>query len=121
MLIKDKPKIMFPFNIPRHCQYSGAFGPVARGGHTHVLGVAMLDVVLTLLGAYLLRYLTHRFTKYRVPYPVFAIGLFVLSIFLHRMFCVCTVVNGLLFPNDPMCFGVVHSGSDYVGSGGGEL
>lgn len=112
---------MIPFHIPRYCQYSGAFGPVARSGHTHVLGVAMLDVILTMLGAYLLRYLTHRFTKYRAPYPVFAIGLFVLSIFLHRMFCVCTVVNGLLFPNDPMCRGVAQVVTDYEDSSGGEL
>lgn len=87
--------------MTQFCQYSDAFGPPGQGLHTHIGGIAMFDVLLTLIGAYLIQML---FAKLNVKahYMYFLVGLFVLSVFLHYTFCVCTTVTMMLFPM-PMC------------------
>jgi len=76
------------------CKYKNALGVPNEGIHSYRLfGVAIVDVVMTLIGAYLISY----FFKYNLLYTT--IGLFVLGIILHRVFCVRTTVNKILFPN----------------------
>jgi hypothetical protein len=62
--------------------------------HTHVLGIAIADVLFTIIGAFLFHYI---YPKYSVW--VYLIGLFLLGIILHRLFGVKTTVDKLLFGN----------------------
>jgi hypothetical protein len=52
-----------------------------------------MDVIMTILAAYLISI----FFKYNFIYTTLA--LFILGIMLHRLFCVRTTVDKLLFPN----------------------
>jgi hypothetical protein len=72
-------------------QYKDVLGIPGKGVHTHVLGVAIGDVIMTILGAYLF----HRFTGY--TFWKCLLGLFILGIILHRLFAVRTTLDKLLF------------------------
>lgn len=69
------------------CKYKNALGEPGEGVHFHIGGIAVVDVVLTLIGAYLLA----RYT--RVPMWGAIVGLFVLGIVVHAIFCVDTTLN----------------------------
>lgn len=85
------------------CQYSEALGIPGEGMHKHYFfGMAIFDVLMTIIGAYLI-FLLLDMLDIHVNYFTCLAALFVLGIFLHRQFCVCTTVNSILFPNDPMC------------------
>ena len=74
------------------CKYKNALGEPNKGIHSYRLfGVAIIDVIMTIIGAYLISY----FFKYSFLYTT--IFLFALGIFLHHMFCVKTTVDKLLF------------------------
>ena len=100
----------------RFCEYSEAFGPVGAEAHFHrnIFGhdVAIVDVILTLVGALIFALIgsrfSSRFRKIGVSklFGIFLTLLFAASIVLHHMFCVCSTVNGLIFPQDPMCHNV---------------
>jgi hypothetical protein len=76
------------------CKYKNALGEPKKGIHSYRLfGVAIADVIMTLIGAVIISY----FFGYSFLYV--AIFLFVLGIILHRLFCVRTTVDKLLFPN----------------------
>jgi len=72
-------------------EYKDALGIPGQGAHTHVMGVAIGDVIMTIVGAYLF----HRLTGYTLWKCI--VGLFVLGIVLHRLFGVQTTVDKLLF------------------------
>jgi hypothetical protein len=75
------------------CQYKHMFGDVNAGIHSYrLLNIAVVDVIFTLLGAFLLSNL------FRVDFVYIACGLFALGIVCHRMFCVRTTVDAFLFP-----------------------
>lgn len=68
------------------------FGEPNQGVHAlRFLNIAVVDVFSTLLGAYLLHY----FTGWPLVWTL--VGLFVLGIILHRVFCVRTTVDRFLF------------------------
>jgi hypothetical protein len=76
------------------CAYKDALGKPGKGIHSYRLfGVAIADVILTILGAMLIAY----FSKY--DFYKILIALFILGIILHRLFCVRTTIDKLLFPN----------------------
>jgi hypothetical protein len=76
------------------CAYKDALGKPGKGIHSYRLfGVAIVDVILTILGAMLIAY----FSKY--DFYKILIFLFILGIILHRLFCVKTTVDKLLFPS----------------------
>ena len=76
------------------CKYKNALGEPGKGFHSYRLfGVAIADVVMTLVGAAIISY----FSGYSFFYV--AIFLFILGIVLHRLFCVRTTVDKALFPN----------------------
>ena len=76
------------------CAYKDALGKPGKGVHSYRLfGVAIVDVLLTILAAMLIAY----FSKY--DFYKILIALFILGIILHRLFCVRTTVDKLLFPN----------------------
>ena len=72
-------------------KYKDALGIPVKGVHTHVLGVAIGDILMTILGAYLF----HRLTGY--TFWKCLLGLFLLGIVLHRLFAVRTTLDKLLF------------------------
>jgi len=74
------------------CRYKNALGIPGEGIHSYrVMNIAVVDVVMTLMGAWVLAYASG------VVYWKMALGLFVLGIVMHRMFCVKTTVDKLLF------------------------
>jgi hypothetical protein len=76
------------------CKYKNALGEPKKGVHSYrFLGVSIMDVLMTLIGAAIISY----FSGYSFLYV--AIFLFILGIFLHRLFCVRTTLDKLLFPN----------------------
>jgi hypothetical protein len=92
---------MSSFNL---CKYRNALGVPGKGAHSIRLGgvavsgvavggVAVVDVILTLVGAYIISYYA------RTSFAWTAAGFFLLGIILHRMFCVRTTIDKLLFPN----------------------
>jgi hypothetical protein len=75
------------------CKYKHALGVPKKGIHsTRFMGVAIVDVIFTIIAAFFISYLT----KYSFIKTL--IVLFILGIFLHRMFCVRTTIDKLLFP-----------------------
>lgn len=75
-----------------NCQYKDLFGAAGEGVHSYRLfGLAIVDVVLTILGAMLIAWATR--------WPLFPtmLGLFALGILAHRVFCVRSTVDKLLF------------------------
>ena len=75
------------------CPYKNIFGQVGTGVHSYRLfNIAVVDVLATLIGAWFLSY------SLDVPFWWMATFLFILGIFFHRIFCVRTTVDKILFP-----------------------
>lgn len=72
------------------CRYADIFGKPQEGAHRHFGGVAMVDVLATLLAAYAIAYYYHFKT-----WKVFVI-LILLSIPIHVLFCVDTTLTKLI-------------------------
>jgi hypothetical protein len=76
------------------CQYKNSLGVPNTGVHSsRFAGLAIVDVVSTLLVAFLISY----FGKTSFVYT--SLFLFTLGIILHRLFCVRTTIDKVLFPN----------------------
>jgi len=68
------------------------FGKPGTGAHSvRFMGVAIIDVILTLIGSVIISY----YTKYSLLWVT--IIMFGLGIFAHRLFCVRTTVDKMLF------------------------
>lgn len=75
------------------CKYKNIFGKVGEGVHSiRVLDIAVVDVIFTILAAYIIH-------RYRPAYSFYCILLilFIFGIVLHRVFCVRTTIDKLLF------------------------
>ena len=76
------------------CKYSTLFGEVGKGLHSYrIFNIAIIDVIMTFIGAYLLKLFIFKNTSY---YKI-VLSLFILGIILHRIFCVRTTIDKLLF------------------------
>jgi hypothetical protein len=76
------------------CKYKNILGEPGKGIHSYRLfGVAIADVTMTVIAAALVSY----FLKY--SFILTLITLFILGIVLHKIFCVKTTIDKLLFPN----------------------
>ena len=75
------------------CKYKDALGVPKQGNHSYrVFDIAIVDVLLTVLGAWL-------FSRFFGGFWCWLIILFLLGIILHRLFCVRTTVDKWLFPD----------------------
>ena len=75
------------------CQYKNIFGEIDKGVHSYkIFNIAIVDVLLTIIGAYIINYFIPKYN-----YFLILILLFVLGIILHRIFCVRTTIDKLLF------------------------
>lgn len=74
------------------CPYKYIFGKVNQGIHSYRLfDLAIADIVFTILGAL-------GISKYfNLDFSQILISLFLLGIILHRIFCVDTTIDKLLF------------------------
>ena len=74
------------------CRYKNILGIPGQGSHSYrIFNIAIFDVIGTLIIAYI-------FTKiFDVPLWFAFIFWFVIGIFLHKIFCVDTTINKLLF------------------------
>jgi hypothetical protein len=74
------------------CQYKDILGKPKEGLHKYRLfGVAIFDVILTIFGALIIAYI------FNISFWITLIVLFILGIILHRLFCVRTTVDKILF------------------------
>lgn len=76
------------------CKYRNALGVPGKGAHSiRFAGLAIVDVILTVIGGYIISRVLH------TSFAWTTVGFFLLGIILHRMFCVRTTIDKLLFPN----------------------
>jgi hypothetical protein len=74
------------------CPYKNLFGEPNTGAHKYrLLDIALIDVAFTIGGAFLI-------SKYfKQDFKLVLFILFLLGIILHRLFCVRTTIDKLLF------------------------
>ena len=76
------------------CPYKQALGVPNQGIHSYrFFGVAIADVLMTLAAAAIFSYTTG------ASFLLTTAGLFLAGIALHRLFCVRTTVDTMLFPS----------------------
>ena len=76
------------------CEYRNELGKPDEGIHSYrFMGLAIVDVIMTFIAAILISY----FFKVSLVYT--SIFLFGFGIILHRLFCVKTTIDNLLFFN----------------------
>ena len=74
------------------CKYNTFFGTPNQGIHSYrIFDIAIIDVILTLFAAMVVAWLIN------CTFWLSLLFLFVTSILLHRLFCVRTTVDKLLF------------------------
>lgn len=79
------------------CQYSNAFGVPGKGIHSYrIFGIALLEFIMIIVVAYFLYWLLHK--KLGGSYWLYLLSLFILGIIFHRLFCVRTTIDKILFP-----------------------
>ncbi len=72
--------------------YSNIFGEPNTGIHSYrIFNIAIVDVILTIIGAFLISYL------FNLNFIKCLLILFILGIILHRLFCVNTTINKFIF------------------------
>lgn len=75
------------------CQYKDILGKVKTGLHSiRIFNIAIIDVILTIFAAFSINLL---YPKYKFKSTL--IILFIIGIILHRLFCVETTIDKLLF------------------------
>jgi hypothetical protein len=74
------------------CPYKNLFGKPGEGAHKYrILDIAIIDLALTIISAYLIsRY-------YNQDFKIILTILILLGIIMHRLFCVKTTIDKLLF------------------------
>ena len=76
------------------CNYSELIGKVGEGIHSYrIFDIAIIDVITTIFITYILqKYLLKNYTFIQV-----FVGIFILGIIFHRIFCVRTTIDKFLF------------------------
>jgi hypothetical protein len=76
------------------CKYKDMFGKPDTGVHSfRIFNIAVVDVVLTILLAFFISKMFH------LRFDITLIVFFIVGIIAHRVFCVRTTIDKLLFPN----------------------
>lgn len=72
--------------------YQNVFGVPGKGVHSYrIFNIAIVDVVFTVLAAVLISYIWNISVMYTIPI------LFLAGILFHRIFCVRTTIDKVLF------------------------
>lgn len=76
------------------CEYKNIFAKPNEGIHSlRLFGFAVVDIIMTIVAALLISY----FFKFSIGYTL--LFLFALGIILHKMFCIQTTLNKIIFEN----------------------
>ena len=98
---------MYDHNVNMLCKYRNMFGAPNTGIHAHrFMGLAVVDVIMTVVFAV---FLSQMF-QFHVLYAI--LGMFLLGVVMHRMFCVRTMVDQWFFPSDtlnPIKWSKIHT------------
>jgi len=74
------------------CPFANIFGAPGTGVHSiRVFNIAIVDVIFTFIFAYIINYFV------KGNYYQVLLFLFILGIILHRLFCVNTTVDQIIF------------------------
>ena len=93
LLAADKKNIHVLHMHDTLCRYKNIFGLPGKGIHAYrVCGFAAADVFLTIIAAVIIHYMTGYTTLFCL------ITLLIISIIMHRAFCVRTTLDVMLFP-----------------------
>lgn len=75
------------------CKYKDIFGRIGEGVHSiRIYNIAIFDVILTIISAIIIHKIVPFFNIYMMVFL-----LFILGIIMHRLFCVRTTIDKLLF------------------------
>jgi hypothetical protein len=75
------------------CKYKDSLGIPNKGIHSYrFLGLAIADVIMTIIASIIISYL------FKISFIYVTLFLFILGIVLHKVFCVRTTIDKLLFP-----------------------
>ena len=74
------------------CKYKDALGRPNKGIHKYrIFNIAIVDVIMTIIGAWIISWI------FNFSFWITLLILFLLGIILHRIFCVKTTVDNILF------------------------
>ena len=75
------------------CKYKNILGEPGKGAHKYrIFNIAIVDVLLTIITAFIIHLFNPNFNFFIILFILFIIG-----IILHRIFCVRTTIDKLLF------------------------
>lgn len=78
------------------CKFKDIFGKPNEGIHKYRLfNIAIIDVIFTIIGAYLIK----KYFFKKINFIIILLILFIIGIIAHRVFCVRTTIDKLLFKN----------------------
>jgi hypothetical protein len=76
------------------CKYKDIFGKPKQEIHSYrIFNIAIVDVILTFIVAYLI----HVKIYPKINYSYLVVSLFIVGIISHRLFCVKTTIDNILF------------------------
>ena len=76
------------------CQYANIFGEPGKGAHKYrIFNIAIIDLALTLIVCFYIS------TKTSLNIGVIILTALILSIFIHKLFCVKSTLTNYLWPN----------------------
>ena len=76
------------------CKYKDLFGIPGQGIHAFkIFGISIWDTLITLICAIFIAWVANWSYSYTI------VGFYILGIIVHRLFCVRTTVDKLLFPD----------------------
>jgi len=80
------------------CKYKNSLGEPGTGAHSiRIFNIAIVDVILTILGGILIQTILLQWFHIYIELTIVLVSLFILGILLHRLFCVRTTIDKLLF------------------------
>lgn len=82
------------------CKYSDRLGKPMEGIHSYrIFNIAIVDLALTVVFSYIIYYLFNKLFHWKISFWIYLVIILVIGIFAHRIFCVKTTVDKLLFPS----------------------
>ena len=80
------------------CKYKNLFGEPNTGVHSvRIFNIAIVDVLATIIVGILLQFFLLRIYSFYIDLCIILLVLFVSGIILHRLFCVRSTIDKLLF------------------------
>lgn len=82
------------------CKYKNALGELGKGIHSiRIFNIAIIDVIMTIIGAWIFSQYIKVVSNKLMNFSIILAILFIAGIILHRLFCVRTTIDKLLFPS----------------------